>query len=232
MQRISLIIPVLNEADNLERLLPSLGRLSRTDAIAEVLVVDGGSTDRSCEVAAASGARVILAPKGRASQMNAGAEAAVGEILYFLHADSFPPPGFDRAILGTQSSGPSAGCFRLKFDHPSKFLGFFAWFSRFNFLLCRGGDQSLFVPAEDFRALGGFDESYRVYEDVQLIARICRRLPFAVLPGVIRTSARKYRKIGVWRLQYYFAVIHMKNAFGSRPESLYRYYLRKVGEAA
>lgn len=228
MNRISLIIPVLNEADGLSRLLPYLNKHSVTDSICEFLVVDGGSTDGSRETAERYGARVIRSEKGRARQMNTGAGEAKGNILYFLHADSFPPAGYDLHILQANAAGPVSGCFRLKFDDPNRVLGFFAWFTRLNILLCRGGDQSLFIPADWFRELGGFNEAYQVYEDNEFIQRIYRRYTFKVLLPYVVTSARKYRRIGVWKLQYYFGVIHLLKFLGARPEVLYRYYRKKI----
>jgi rSAM/selenodomain-associated transferase 2 len=228
MNRISVIIPVLNESDGLSRLLPYLKDHSGTDSVCEYLVVDGGSTDGSPEIAERLGARVIRSEKGRALQMNAGAREAKGRMLYFLHADSFPPEGYDQYILKANAGRPVSGCFRLKFDDPNRVLGFFAWFTRLNILLCRGGDQSLFIPAAWFRELGGFNEAYQIYEDNEFIQRIYRRYTFKVLRPYVVTSARKYRRIGVWKLQYYFGMIHLLKFLGARPEALYRYYRNKI----
>lgn len=224
MQQISLVIPVLNEAANLEKLLPCLKERSTAGAVKEVLVVDGGSRDASVAIARKHGARLLQSDTGRALQMNAGAEAARGDILYFLHADSFPPPGYDRLILDAQSPGPTAGCFRLRFDRPNLVLAAFAWCTRWNWPICRGGDQSLFIPAAWFRTLGGYNTSYRIYEDNEFTGRIYRRYPFRVLPHTVHTSARKYAQIGVLRLQYHFGVIHLLRYTGAGPQRLYRYY--------
>jgi len=225
---ISVIIPVINEEDNLSRLIPYLKTVAESPEKIELIVVDGGSADHSVEIATSLGAVVENSPRGRAIQLNKGARLAKGDILYFLHADSFPPQAYDRLIRKANSQKSEAGCFRLEFDSSSRFLGVFAWFSRFNFLLCRGGDQSLFVSKQLFNSLGGFDERYRVYEDNELIGRIYRVSKFKVLPHKIKTSARKYRANGFLKLQYHFARIHLMYFRGSRPEVLFAYYARHI----
>lgn len=226
---ISIIIPVLDEAERLDILLPELRKRSETGKVMEVIVVDGGSRDGSPEIAGSHGARVIYAPKGRAGQMNHGAELARGEILYFLHADSLPPEGFDRWILRAMEEKLKAGCFRLRFDPPHRFLNAFAWCTRINHPLCRGGDQSLFLPQSWFRAAGGFDERFRIYEDNEFIGRLYSDYSFRVLPAYITTSSRRYKKIGVFRLQYHYSVIHLKRVLGAPPEILYSYYQKHIG---
>ncbi|WP_445381171.1 TIGR04283 family arsenosugar biosynthesis glycosyltransferase [Robiginitalea sp. IMCC43444] len=228
MKEISIIIPVLNEAKNLEKLLPYLQQNSCPSNILEILVVDGGSSDGSSSIGKLHSARVINSSKGRAVQLNAGARQACGNILYFLHADSLPPRGFDQMILQAMNKQATAGCFRLQFDEDSWFLRFFAWWTRFNFAICRGGDQSLFLPKYWFDELGGFNEAYRVFEDNEFIQRIYKRFPFTILRQRVLTSARKYRQIGMFRLQYYFGIIHLKYYLGARPEQLHEYYSRKI----
>ncbi|MBT8281218.1 MAG: glycosyltransferase family 2 protein, partial [Muriicola sp.] len=179
-------------------------------------------------MATSLGAIALTSPKGRASQMNKGARSAKGDILYFLHADSYPPEAYDRYIRNAILQYDTAGCFRLQFDSNSRFLDVFAWFSRFNFQICRGGDQSLFISKTQFDALGGFDERYRIYEDNEFIGRIYRESRFQVLPQKLKTSARKYRKNGLLRLQYHFARIHFLYYKGSQPEVLYAYYDKHI----
>jgi hypothetical protein len=160
--------------------------------------------------------------------MNHGAKAATGEVLYFLHADSIPPVGYDQLILRANAEKGQAGCFRLRFDPPHWFLSIFAWCTRINHPLCRGGDQSLFIPRHWFEALGGFDEAFRVYEDNEFIGRIYRTYGFRVLPAYVTTSSRRYAKNGALRLQYHYTVIHLKRLMGTGPAELHRYYLKYV----
>lgn len=225
---ISIIIPVLDE----EKLLPTLLRYiqENTNAcnIEEILVVDGGSKDNTIENALCLGATVLRSKKGRAVQMNTGAKVARGRILYFLHADTLPPKDFDQTILRATDNGHAAGCFRLKFDVHSPFLGFFAWCSRLNLKICRGGDQTLFVERNVFVRAKGFNEAYVVYEDSEFISRLYKITNFLVLPEHVTTSARKYQQIGLYRLQYHFGMIHLKNYLGAGPDELYQYYKRNI----
>lgn len=225
---ISIIIPVLNEGATIGALLGYLYEHTNPALIREILVVDGGSTDDTRSIAGTMGVRVIRSGRGRAVQMNKGAMLARAEVLYFLHADTYPPPGFDRAILDAVSRGHGAGSFRMRFDCNSRFLSFFAWCSRFNSNICRGGDQSLFVLKTLFRSSGGFNEAYRIYEDNEFTARLYRTTRFTVLPQSVTTSARKYRQLNRFRLQLHFGMIHLKRYCGAGPDSLYRYYSRNI----
>lgn len=229
--KISVIVPVLNEEDWVPALCTAIKENSDSYPDLELLFVDGGSTDSTAKQIRDSGGRVISSPKGRARQMNTGAREAKGDILYFLHADTLPPNGFDKAIREAVGAGRDAGCFRMKFESPSRFLAFFSWFTRVNHWLCRGGDQSLFITRDRFEALSGFNEDYIIYEDLELIRRLYKKGGFTVLPGCVITSARKYQRVGKWKLQYHFTVIHLKNYLGASPEALYQYYKRHIETA-
>ncbi|MDC6351209.1 TIGR04283 family arsenosugar biosynthesis glycosyltransferase [Zeaxanthinibacter sp. PT1] len=225
---ISIIIPVLNESEVIPALLCHLNEASSGNLNLEIIVVDGGSTDATAKVAHSLGAKVITAPKGRAAQMNTGARASLGGILYFLHADTLPPKDFDQKIMSAMNPDRLAGCFRMRFDHSHPLLRFFAWCSRINIRLCRGGDQSLFIDRHLFEKCGGFNQKYRIYEDSELIGRLYRFTRFTIIADHVVTSARKYRDLGIFKLQYHFGIIHLKNFLGAGPEQLYSYYNRKI----
>jgi len=229
MNKISIIVPVFNEVNTLNQILIHLeSSVSRT-AEYQIIIVDGGSTDGSQNlVKGKQHVTLITAEKGRAKQMNAGAKVANGTILYFLHCDSFPPKNFDLDIFEHVNKGKLAGCFRMKFDHSHPLLMVLQWFTKFNHLSCRGGDQSLFITKKMFDNIGGYNESFVIYEDNEIIKHLYQQKQFCVIPKNIVTSARRYRINGVCKLQYHFSVIHLKRKLGHSPERMLDYYKKNV----
>jgi len=216
----------LNEAGNIGPLLDYLHK-EGGGYVEELIVADGGSTDGTTEISAKKGAVTVLAPKaGRAVQMNAGAEviSPTSTIIYFLHADTYPPKNFGGKIAQTINMGADSGCFRLRFDDPHPLLAGYSWFTRFRSTLLRFGDQSLFVKNELFREIGGFDESLTVMEDQELVRQIRRNGSFQLLQDTVVTSARKYRKNGVLRLQFIFSVIFILYYLGASQQTLMHLY--------
>ena len=162
--------------------------------------------------------------------MNLGAKNALGEILYFLHADSFPPKFFDKHIINKVTKGNPAGCFQMKFDSNHWWLQLAGWFTKFNLKSFRGGDQSQFITKTLFEEIGGFDENYIIYEDNILISELYKRKKFVVIPQSITTSARRYREQGICNLQYHFWIIHLKKRLGANAGELYEYYAKHIGK--
>jgi rSAM/selenodomain-associated transferase 2 len=243
MSKISVIIPILNEAKTIENLLNHLIENSSKENIAEIIVVDGGSTDGSMDIVSGpaqsrpinlssalekTAITVINSPKGRAKQMNKGSEMATGDILYFLHADSFPPKNFDEHIINEVEKGHLAGCFRLQFNHQHWWLRLASWLTQFSWRACRGGDQSQFITKKLFNEIGCFDERYVIYEDNILINELYKRKQFKVINKKLITSARRYEKHGVWKLQYHFWTIYVKKWLGASADELYAYYKRYI----
>ena len=225
---ISIIIPTLNEAAFIGKLLNHLFTNSHDPSGIEVLVIDGGSSDATIQLAKEKGAMVYTSDRGRAKQMNLGAQKAQGLLLYFLHADTYPPKHFDLHLKKARLSRIEAGCFRMRFATKNLFLRFFAFLTRFNLLICRGGDQSLFVDLDLFKKSGGFDENYQIYEDTEFIGRIVTLATFRVLPEYVVTSARKYQKMGYLYVQFHFAIIHLKNYLGASPGEMADYYRKHL----
>ena len=227
---ISIIIPILNEAETIEKLLFHLIDNASLENISEIIVVDGGSTDGSQNIIKNLGLNITLlnSAKGRAKQMNIGAKASKGDILYFLHADSFPPNRYDYYIIEEVKNNNLAGCFKMKFDHSHWWLRLASWLTKFKWRACRGGDQSQFITKVLFEELGGFDEKFTIYEDNDLINKLYALEEFIVIQKWITTSARRYENNGIWKLQYHFWAIYIKKWFGATAENLHKYYLKHI----
>jgi rSAM/selenodomain-associated transferase 2 len=195
---ISIVIPVLDEAARIVRHLAVLAPLRATGA--EVLVVDGGSTDDTVELAAPLADVVLCAPRGRASQMNAGARAARGELLVFLHADTTLPPAALAVIRGALEGGRAWGRFDVRIEGRSPLLRMVAWFMNHRSRLTgiATGDQAIFVRRDVFEALGGFPV-LPLMEDVALSRELRRLGQPACLRDRVVTSGRRWDDRGVLR---------------------------------
>ncbi len=220
---VSVVLPVLDEA----RALPAA--LDALPAEWEVVVVDGGSRDGTPELAARhpSSPRVLRVPGGRAAQQNAGAAAAQGEVLVFLHADTRLPPGAG-ASLAAALADPAVlgGNFALRFDGADSFgrvLG--GWYA----LQRRGGvyygDSVLWLRRAAWEGLGGFRE-LAIMEDYDLVRRLERRGRTACLPGPAVTSGRRWRALGVRRTVFSWVVIRWLWILGVPDTTLARLYRR------
>lgn len=233
---ISIIIPMLNEAENIASVLDHLFKNSSSKNITEIIIIDGGSSDGSEEKvrdfmsgrAQSRSIKLLTSEKGRAKQMNLGAKQATGNILYFLHADSYPPKHFDELIISEVKKGNLAGCFRLQFDNKHWWLRLAGWLTQFSWRASRGGDQSQFITKKLFNDIGGFDERFAIYEDNILINELYTRKQFVVIQEKIKTSARLYEKHGIWKLQYHFWTIYVKKWFGASADELFTYYKKHI----
>ena len=227
---ISIVIPVINEAVTIVSLFDHIYKNSTLKNISEIIVVDGGSEDETCKTidlyakSSPLNIRLMASEKGRAKQMNIGGCSATASILYFLHADSLPPSRYDTLILKEVQKGNKAGCFRMQFDCNHWWLRLASWLTQFSWRACRGGDQSQFITRELFHEIGGYDERFIIYEDNILINELYARNEFVVIQSKIRTSARLYKKHGIWKLQYHFWTIYVKKWFGATADELFAYY--------
>lgn len=218
---ISVIIPTLNESRQIERTLKGVFEHADVQHLAEVLIVDGGSTDETILRASKAGGKTVLSKsKGRAAQMNAGAALATGSIFYFLHADTIPPPGFTTDIIKAVQAGYSSGTFWLAFDYEHWFLKVNCWFTRFNVNYFRFGDQSLFVAKSLFESSGTFNEKHLILEDQEIIKRLKEKEKFLIIPKPVITSARKYKANGIYKTQGIFFLIYILYQLGVRQKTL------------
>lgn len=225
---ISIIIPTLNEAEHICDTIKAIRERSVAEHVTEIIVADGGSTDDTTALARSCDAIVVDTTKGRARQMNAGAGGAVGEILYFLHADSIPPANFTKDIISLISDGYIAGCYRLAFDYDHWFLKANCWFTRFDINAVRFGDQSLIVTKDAFKKSGAFREDLLMMEDQEIIYRIKKQGKFKVLKGAVVTSARKYYDNGIYRMQRIFFQIWILYYLGYSQEKLLLLHRRLI----
>lgn len=200
---VSIIIPVVNEENHLKKLLPLLVNSEAK----EVIVVDGGSNDNSKLIAKELGAKVIDAPKSRAKQMNAGAKAAVEDILYFVHADSIPPSSFHEDIKNHQDKNIPFGCFRSLFDTKNWFLRINSYFSRYKGMMFRGGGQTLWITKEFFQELNGYDESLKLMEEYDFIKRASQKADYKVIQKDVLVSTRTYDENGNFKTQFIYGLI-------------------------
>ncbi len=234
MNKISIVIPILNEAENITNLLNHLIKNSTKKNISEIIIVDGASVDGSQHIVEdyiiKNNFKILLSHshKGRAKQMNLGVNYATGNILYFLHADSFPPVNFDKHILNEIEKENAAGCFRMKFNSSHLWLKLAGWLTQLPFKCCRGGDQSLFVTKSIFNKIGGFDENFVIYEDNDFISKLYKLNQFVVIQKWLVTSPRCYSKNGIWKLQWHYWTIHLKKFFGASSQELNQYYKKYI----
>ena len=224
MRRISIVMPVLDEAQRIGAALDALAEPRRRGH--EVIVVDGGSRDASMRIARAKADSVIAAPRGRASQMNAGARAASGEVLLFLHADTLLPGDAERAVLaGLDASGRAWGRFDVRIDGASAWLAVVAWGMnlRSRATGIATGDQAMFMRREAYASAGGFPD-IALMEDVAMSARLKRLSPPLCLRETVVTSGRRWDEQGALRTIARMWWLRLRYFLGAEPSSLARSY--------
>ncbi len=220
---ISIIIPTLNEADNLRELLPLLANCSGPER--EIIVVDGNSSDSTIAVAKQYGALALtLSVRSRAKQMNHGVTQARGNILYFVHADTRPPQNCLEQVTQQIAAGHPTGCFRFRFDSSSWLLRINSFFTRFDRMWCRGGDQTLYVTREIFEEMGGFPTDHLIMEEYTFIRQVKERYGFHIIPDDVLVSARKYEENGWFRVQIANLIVFNMYRFGASQERISRTY--------
>lgn len=228
---ISVVIPTYNEEKHIQATIENIRRNDTAHIVQEIIVIDGGSIDATSGIASNMGAKALVSPKkGRSAQMNFGASVAGEEILYFLHADTIPPPNFSADILNAIKDGHSAGCFMLKFDHPHWFLKANCWFTRFDVNAFRYGDQSLFVNRNLFNTLNGFSEQHIIFEDYDIIKRIREKGSFCIIKKPVITSARKYLENGIFKMQGIFYLMYFLYRFGYSQSRLVSIYKKLISQ--
>lgn len=197
-RRPAIIVPVLNEAPNLPRLSNRLMPIAQAGI--EVLFVDGGSTDGTPQLVEAAGFRLIRTERGRARQMNAGARAAGGDVLIFLHADTMLPAGALQAIDAALDGGREWGRFDVHIAGRPRLLRVVAGMMNLRSRVTgiATGDQAMFMTRAAFESVGGFPDQ-PLMEDIELSRRLRARTRPACLRAKVTTSGRRWESRGVWR---------------------------------
>ncbi len=219
---ISIIVPALNEEAAIGATLRSLCALPGDK---EIIVSDGGSTDRTIALAQEAGARVVRAPGGRGSQMHAGAEVAMGDILWFVHADTIPPP---HALTDLQAAlahqNVAGGNFGLVFDGSSRaarqLTAIYPILRRLN--LCYG-DSGIFLRRNTYEEIGGF-RPLALFEDLDLLRRLRPRGKFVHLPCRIVTSSRRFENKNFFLVWLHWTGLQVLYWCGVDPNWLARSY--------
>jgi rSAM/selenodomain-associated transferase 2 len=222
--RLSIVIPALNEAASLSATLSCLQALRARGH--EIIVVDGDSHDATVHLAEQASDRVIHSSRGRARQMNAGAQQATGDILWFLHADTRAPDNADQLIIRALTSGTHCwGRFDVALDDHSRLLG---WVARLMNLRSRltgmaTGDQGIFVTQAAFAGIGGF-EDVPLMEDIAASRALRRRSPPAALRTTLLTSTRRWRRHGIVKTIVAMWGLRLAYFLGVPTQRLARYY--------
>lgn len=220
---ISVIIPTFNEGDYIAQLLDQLVN----SQFEKIIVVDGGSIDNTVEVVSQyKEVTFVKTPqKGRALQMNVGAEVANTSHLLFLHADTEVPSDFSQSLKEqVQGKEVQAGNFRLQFISTHWFLRFNARFSHFKNQAFQFGDQGLIIQKKCFQELSGFNEALLFMEGNDIIKRVKKNYTFHKLPITLKVSARKYEKLGVYRLQLSYVLIYLLAIGGMKQQKIIRMF--------
>ncbi|MEQ9259391.1 MAG: TIGR04283 family arsenosugar biosynthesis glycosyltransferase [Roseovarius sp.] len=220
--KLSVVMPTLDAGPALARSLPALTEGLQAGLIRELVISDGGSTDDTLEIAEMSGAVVLRGAASRGGQLRRGAEAAQGEWLLFLHADTVLPEGWAGAVLAHLATGNPA-CFRLRFDARGLAPRLVAGWANLRTRLFHlpYGDQALLISASDYRATGGYDD-IPLMEDVAMARKLGRSL--VCLPLRVATSAARYEREGWLRRGAGNLLRLLRYLLGADPARLARRY--------
>ena len=221
---ISIIIPTLNEAENLPATLAS----TKSSVDLEIIVVDGGSDDETLELANSFGVRLLTTTANRARQINAGGLAARSKVLLFLHGDTRLPPGFESYVQDVLAMpGIVAGAFQLGIDGSKFGLRIIEMLANFRsrFFQMPYGDQAIFLRADIFHTVGGFPDMV-IMEDFVLMKRIKKEGRIVIAPVPVKTSVRRWRKLGILKTTLINQAVLLGYFFGRDHEKLARWYRR------
>jgi rSAM/selenodomain-associated transferase 2 len=226
LRSLSIVIPTLNEADELEQ---TVRRARAIPEVAGITVVDGGSCDGTVELATALGCTVLMASASRGGQLRLGANEATGDVILLLHADTWLPPGAGRAALACfQQPDVVGGAFWKIFRDPT-------WLMRGSRARCGlrlwlggrlMGDQAIFVRRDALEKIGGVPD-LPLMEEFELCRRLRRLGRLVLADATVSTSTRRFQKHGVLRTYWRMGEVTIRHWLGQSPDSLRRIYDKK-----
>nr|WP_309756973.1 TIGR04283 family arsenosugar biosynthesis glycosyltransferase [Flavobacterium sp.] len=191
---LSIIIPTFNEAAIIGKTITYLQNNLLGKAY-EIIISDAGSTDNTIAIVQSLGIKALHSPlKGRAGQMNYGAQNATGTVYFFVHADCLPPLSFFDLIENAIQNNFDCGSFRTRFDSSNLLLRINSFFTQFNYLFFRGGDQGIFVTKKVWDQVGSYNEEMFIMEDYDYLERLWKNATFKLIPKATLVSARKYEE--------------------------------------
>jgi rSAM/selenodomain-associated transferase 2 len=219
---VSIIIPALNEEESIPFLLENL---ASQEGDFEIIVADGGSADNTLTICKSyPDIKIISSEKGRALQMNKGAEIARGNTLLFLHADTLlPRKGIETIENVMNDDRFSAGSFFVRFDNEDGMLSFLARFTRINNRYLTWGDQGIFIRRSIFNEIGGY-KNIPLMEDLEIQKRVRRRGKFIKLPLPVTTSSRRFIQNGILRQKLLNIALIMAYEIGVSPARIKKFY--------
>ncbi|MBN1389774.1 MAG: TIGR04283 family arsenosugar biosynthesis glycosyltransferase [Candidatus Thermoplasmatota archaeon] len=223
---ISVIVPVLHEAGNINVLIDHLRSIPGGESV-EIIVVDGASEKDTLKAIGRGRVKKISSGRGRGIQMNTGARKARGDVLLFLHADTFlPEEGFDLIRETLEDPRISGGAFKVRLDHINPILGSLIFIHDLRGIITRVpyGDQGIFLRREVFHALGGYRD-YRLFEDIDLMERMRKgHYRIRLLPRNVISSGRRFERDGPFRRLARNLFVILLYHFGVPPDRLERLY--------
>jgi len=223
MHKYSIIIPSLNE----EKFLPGvLKNIKKFTEMVEIIVSDGGSTDNTINIAEKLGVKVCRSKKGKGVQMNRAAESSNGEVLIFLHADTFLPDDAFYLInkfFFTQEI--DIATFKMKFDSENILMKIYSWFTKFDSIFTTFGDQVIVVRRSFFDELGRFP-NLPIFEDVEFFRKARKTKTIYKLPLFVTTSARRFEQRGILKTQLLNGLYILGYLVGINPDKIYRKYFK------
>ena len=217
----TVIIPTLNEE---KYIVSCIKNIKSCLLKVEIIVSDGGSTDKTIEIAEDNGAKILFTNNGRGAQLNLGVKSASGDILIFLHADTLLPNNTNVLIDNIfADDNVKVATFKMKFDIDNWILNFYSWFTRFDSIFTRFGDCGI-VVRKNYFIDGNHFPNWKLFEDVHFLRQARKTIGVNTLPGFVTTSTRRFLQNGFIKTQIRNSIYIMQYLINKKPDELYSKY--------